>query len=369
MVNIISAQAGVRLGPSTFDLFPKLPPELRFMIWEQAFLAIANKLPRDWEILLRDSEDGGAVVVESDRKDMPPTHGQRDLYIQDLRMASREASYCLMNVFTPAPCLVRSELRYTIGLPSLKRVWLSPEKDQWMFNFEFNSLGDNMVPLPIFEEWINELEECDHPTVLQNSLAVLGSIRHLRIGFWAFSGYTEHELDLFLMSLPQLSRISIFLEEIPLTQVPDKFQTMAGKLGADFSFENRHIAAHCFFQELSNILFRGGLVQVPKSATKDIVVPDKEILISSSYRNLRQHVYEDLVHASQPPSGAEGLSRDDMLRFIDRWVALGERGVERVMVTRVTSTLKHFGPRPQWHTLGGGWIFASPKSLLQPFGS
>lgn len=328
------------------------------MIWEQAFLTIAKDMPRDWELTLRDSEDGGAVVVESDRKDTPAAHGpNRDLYIRDLRLASKEANcvfkaYFLMKVFTPALCLVNAEFRYTIGLPPLKIVWLSPETDQWMFNFEFNSEGDDHVfALPIFEDWVAELADSDHPNVLHDSLVVLESIRHLRIGFWALSEHTEHDVDEFLKWLPQLSRISIYLEQVPLTQVPDRYEAMVDKSqGGDFSFENRHIAAHCFFQELRRVQFRGGRVdRVPKSATKDIVVPGKEVLASRHYRSLKKVVHDDLVYASQPrvpPLVKQGLSRADMLSFIGRWEALGEQGVERVMVTRVTSTEKHFGRRP-----------------------
>ncbi|KAK8113179.1 hypothetical protein PG984_013705 [Apiospora sp. TS-2023a] len=113
MVNGILAQPGARRGPATFDLFPKLPPELRFIVWEQASLSLAKDLPRDWELTLRDAEEhnGGAVVVESDRMDTLPTHGpMRDLHIENLRMANKESNhvfktYCFMKVFTPAPCL------------------------------------------------------------------------------------------------------------------------------------------------------------------------------------------------------------------------------------------------------------------------
>ncbi|KAK8063894.1 hypothetical protein PG996_008546 [Apiospora saccharicola] len=375
MVNGSLAQSGARRGPATFDRFPELPPELRFIVWEQAFLSLAKDLPRDWELTLRyaEEEDGGAVVVESDRMDTLPTHGpMRDRYIGNLRMANNESNhvfekYCFMKVFTPAPCLEDSELRYGNGLVLLKRVWLAPE-DQWMFNFEFNSIGDidsdDEYPLPIFQEWMTELEECDHPTALQDSLAVLRSIRHLRVGFRALSGYTEHEIDLFLMSLPQLSRISIYLEGIPADQVPDRFETMVNRL--DHSFENRHIAADCFFRVLAKYRFNNGFVRVPESATKDIVVPDKEVRKSRKYRDLRDFVFEDLKYAARPPPGILGLDRDDLRSFIDRWVALGERGIERVMVTRLTSTFapKEFRRQPfQWRSPGAaGSIYAWPRS-------
>ncbi|KAK7935016.1 hypothetical protein PG985_000511 [Apiospora marii] len=370
MANNILAQPGASRGPSTFNPFPKLPPELRFMIWEEAFLTIAKEMPRDWELTLRDSEDGGAVVVESDRKDTPATRGpDRDLYIQHIRLASPEANYvfetnCLQKVFTPATCLANPEFRYTIGLPPLKVVWLCPEFDQWMFNFEFNSLGDDLVfALPIFEDWIAELVEFGNANVLHDSLEVLKSIRHLRVGFRALSEYTEHNIDEFLEWLPELERISIYLEQIPPNQVPDRYEAMVDmSQGGDFSYENRHAAAYCFFQELRGVHFHGGRIRtVPKSATKDIVVPNNDVLASRHYRSLRSAVREDLLHAMK-----SGLNRQDMLSFINRWEALGERGIERVMVTRITAKEKHFGRRAPWHSVPGYGMFVSPRSLLQP---
>ncbi|KAK8113178.1 hypothetical protein PG984_013704 [Apiospora sp. TS-2023a] len=243
-----------------------------------------------------------------------------------------------------------------------------------MFNFEFNSIGDidtdDNYPLPIFQEWLTELEESDHPTASQNSLAVLRSIRHLRVGFRALSGYTEHEIDLFLMSLPQLSRISIYLEGIPADQVPDRFEAMVNRL--DHSFENRHIAADCFFRVLASYQFDRGFVRVPKSATKDIVVPDREVQTSRNYRYLVDLVFDDLKYAARPPPGDLGLRRKDLRSFIDRWVALGERGIERVMVTRLTSALspKQFRPQPvQWRSArAAGSIYAWPRSSSQACG-
>ncbi|KAK8058583.1 hypothetical protein PG994_009031 [Apiospora phragmitis] len=95
MANNFVARPGANSNPSTFHRFPILPPELRLTIWEQAFLEIAKECPRDWELLLRDAQDGGAVVVNSDRRDTPVAAGpSRDLYVMDLRMASREANYC-----------------------------------------------------------------------------------------------------------------------------------------------------------------------------------------------------------------------------------------------------------------------------------
>ncbi|KAK8035137.1 hypothetical protein PG993_010132 [Apiospora rasikravindrae] len=255
-----------------------------------------------------------------------------------------------MKVFTPAPCMVEPWKRYELGPVDMTRVWLCPEIDDWIFNFEFNNRRILLHPghLPVFQEWESELEKENNSRVLHNSLIVLESIRHLRMGFWALAGYTEHDIDEFLVSLPHLSRISIHLEPIPYNHVPYIFDDMVPKLqGGDFSYENRHFAAHCFFQEVRDVTFRGGKVEVPESATKDIEVPDDQVLASRDYRFLRECVRDQVEYAAWPAYRPYGLSLGDIQELISRWVTLGKRGVERVMVTRVTSIQKQFGKFPK----------------------
>ncbi|KAK8065768.1 hypothetical protein PG997_012515 [Apiospora hydei] len=353
MANIAIAQPGASHSPSaSFHQFPILPPELRFIIWEQAYLEIVKEGPQNWELLLRDAKDGGAVVTKRDRSNTPFVAGPlRDQYIINLRMASREANCCfttyiLMKVFTPAPYMVEPWKRYTLGRMAMTRVWLCPEADEWIFNFEFNMRHSGHLPL--FDDWMSELEEENNSRTLHNSLVVLGSIGHLRMGFWALAGYTEHNIDQFLDSLPQLSRLSIHLEPIPCNDVPYIFDSMMPKLqGGDFSYENRHFAAHCFFQEVGHVEFSGGKVAVPESATKDIQVPDEQVLASKDYEFLRRCVRVELEYAAYPTYRPTGLNRGDIQNLIGRWVTLGDRGVERVMATRITSVQRQFGQFPK----------------------
>ncbi|KAK8857045.1 hypothetical protein PGQ11_012957 [Apiospora arundinis] len=343
---------------TAFHRFTSLPPELRFMVWGEAFKSIGYDNPREWELVLRDALNGGAVVVKSDREDTPVAAGpSRDLYIANLRLACKEAKYFFethmitKKIFTPAPCMVYEWGRYSLVPVPMAKTWICPEYDCWMFNFEFNSLGHpgGHSSLPLFDEWTDDLGNGGNQRVIDNSLVVLDSIRHLRIGFQALAGYTEHDLDAFLASLPRLSRISIHLEPIPRYDVPGRFHRMISMWrGGDFSYENRHFAAHCFFEELAQFQFTNGMVEVPESATRDIDVPDEEVLASDDYKELLYSVFESIEDAARPNrQSANGIQHLEYVEFIDRWVALGDRGVERVLVTRITSAQRRFG-RHSW---------------------